>query len=581
MPDDTNRSPDQEEIQRCLHQCLTDPAAAANEMVLLRRRNAQLDADCRRSAAAAEQMYKTLEDLLRPKAALYPLERFYLDDQGRPCALVNLNGQRRELPVADHVDLDILTRLAPWQCVKVHPTEMIVVGSDTDESLWSMALGEMVTYKATRDGARGLVTVSRFGRDEEVVRLAPSLCGRPLAPGDRLMLCRDNPRWAIDIVPAQQVESRYEISVSQITTRFDDLAGLDGVIDRIVEDWLMRLVYKEIGERFDLEPLRGMILYSYKPGMGKTALVRAMIRWLYELGQVRGFDVVLYNIQPNALKSMWHGEDARLVRDEVCGTIRARLTRPRTRPLVVVVVFDEVESLGKRTGGNDRISGYYAPAANDAVQALLAGMDGIEPLKASSGPPADVVWIGLTNRPDALDDALKRPGRMGDLVIEMPDYGEEAAAQILAVYARAQVLPWYLGGEIRREMEPHEVFARILRPAVTRVFATPVLRYATEGRASTDVTAGEVLAGVNYKNAMSRAKRRAARRMLRREGTAAVGFEDVADGLLEEARTVAGQLDADRPMLERHLHLKVPVLRTVLVPEHEMVEHRYLRAVAS
>ncbi len=580
MPENPNRNPDREELQRCLHQCIADPGAAAGEIVSLRRRKAQLETDCQRSAEAADELFKTLQDLLRPKAALYPMERFYLDEQGRPCALVNVNGQRRELPVADQVDREVLSRLEPWHCVKVHPTEMIVVGVDTDESLHALAQGEMAAYKAPRDPQRGLVTVSRFGRDEEVVRLAPALCGRPLSLGDRLVLHRDNPRWAIDIVQAQQTESKYEIPIAQLTTQFDDLAGLDPVIGRIVEDWLMRLVYKEIGETFDLDPLRGMILYSYKPGMGKTALVRALVRWLYELGQVRGFDVVLYNIQPNALKSMWHGEDARLVREEVCGTIRARLTRPRTRPLIVAAVFDEVESLGKRSGGNDRVAGYYSPAANDAVQALLAGMDGIEPLKASAGPPADVVWIGLTNRPDGLDDALKRPGRMGDLIIEMPDYGEEAAAQILRVYARGHALPWYLGGEVRREDADDEVFARVLRPAVTRMFSTPVLRYATEGRQSIDVTAGEVLAGVHYKNAMGRAKRRAGRRMLRRDGTPAIGFEDVVDSLLEEARSVAGQLDADRQMLERQLHLKVPVLRTTLVPEHEMVEHRYLRAVA-
>ena len=436
------------------------------------------------------------------------------------------------------------------------------------------AQGEMASFKGYHNREEGLAFVSRFGREEEIVSLAESIQRKDLKTGDRLVLHRDNPRWAIDVVPGQQIESKYEIPIEQLTTRLDDLAGLDGVAGEIIEDWLLRLVRKDIADAFDLRQLGGILMYSYKAGMGKTALVRALARWLRECGHQHGFDVVLYHIEPCALKSMWHGEDARLVREEVCGTIRARLERPRERPLIILVVFDEVESLGKRTGGNDT-RGCVSSAQNDAVQALLTGMDGLAPLKGGSGPPANVVWIGLTNRPDMVDEALKRPGRMGDLIVEMPDYGPDEAADILQVYARSPSLAWYLDGEIRRGASEHEVYARILQPAVAQVFPLTVLRYWTEARQATDVTAGQVLAAAHYMNVIEQAKRRAAARALWELGAAAIGAEDVTDCLLEEAHKVAQQLDADRQMLERQLHLRIAVLRTELVPLEQLSQHRY------
>jgi ATP-dependent 26S proteasome regulatory subunit len=492
--------------------------------------------------------------------------------------IVSLNGQRRELPVSEHVDVSELETLAPFEFLRVHPTELIVIGTCRHQALHARAMGETVTFQAYLDRDRGLVRVARFGRDEEVVSLCEALRAREFRSGDRLVLHRDNPGWAINAVPAQKLESKFEIPIAGLPTCLDNLAGLGELKAQLLDDLLPRLIYKEIADDFQLDPIKGIILYSYKPGMGKTALVRALARSFYDLGQIRGFDVVLYDIQPTALKSMWHGEDGRLVREEVFGTIQERLRRPRTRPLIVIAAFDEVDSLGRRVGGHDT-QGYLSPAQNDVVQAMLGAMDGIIPLQAAEGPAADVLFIGTTNRPDGLDEGLKRAGRFGDRIYEFPDYDADCAAEIMQVYAHG--FPWYLDDGIRREVPPGEILERILRPATAQVFPCPVLRYATEGRATIDVTAGQALAGVHYKAAMSNAKRQAAMRALHRSGPAAVGFEDVVEGLWREARVVAGQLDADRQSLARQLKIRVPILRTELVPETEFARHRYLRALSS
>jgi ATP-dependent 26S proteasome regulatory subunit len=565
---------DDQEADRCTDLWFEDPIAAGREMAQLRR-------DLRQTAAAAEALEGTIQDLLHPKPVLHHVERCFRDAEGRPRAIVNLNGQRRELPVADTVDWSEIENLAPWDMVRVCPNELIVVGTCRDDALHARAHGETATFENYLNRDQGLAAVTRFGRDAEVVLLCPTLRHETLRAGDRLILHRDNPGWAIGVLPGRRSESKFEIPITELTTRLEDLAGLDSVLEQIMQELLPRFVCKDIGERFNLDPFNGMILYSYKAGMGKTALVRALVRYLHDLGLVRGFDVVLYSIQPCALKSMWHGEDARLVRDEVCGPLNERLRRPRSRPLLLVVVFDEVESLGKRAGGGDTQGNYVSSAHNDAVQALLAGMDGLQPLGPQEGPRANVLWVGMTNRPDMLDDALKRPGRMGDLIVQMPDYDAESAAHIMAVYARDATIPWYLGEEIRQGIAEEEIAARILTPSVTRIFHRTVLRYTTEGRGTVDVTAGEILAGVHYKAAMGRAKRRAAVRALRRTGTPAVGFDDVMEGLRQEAHALAGQLHADRQMLARQLQIRIPILRTELVPEHELTQDQYLRAVAS
>ena len=129
---------------------------------------------------------------------------------------------------------------------------------------------------------------------------------------------------------------------------------------------MLRIYHPNIRERFGLEPLKGILLYS-RPGMGKTAFVRAIAMWLHERRDQLGFDVVLYVLKPNEAKSMWHGEDSRIIREDLWGAIRARQTLPRERPLVQMVVIDEADSLGRRAGAGEAI---VSSAQSDALESM-------------------------------------------------------------------------------------------------------------------------------------------------------------------------------------------------------------------
>ena len=104
----------------------------------------------------------------------------------------------------------------------------------------------------------------------------------------------------------------------------------------------------------------------------------------------------------------------------------ARRNLPRTRTLLQLLVMDEFESLGRRPDAGDRVT---SAAQADAAQSFLAEMDG---MIQDSDSDAHLLVAGMSNRPDMIDIAIKRPGRMGDLVIEMPDLDLAGAEKVCA-----------------------------------------------------------------------------------------------------------------------------------------------------
>jgi SpoVK/Ycf46/Vps4 family AAA+-type ATPase len=191
--------------------------------------------------------------------------------------------------------------------------------------------------------------------------------------------------------------------------------------------------------------------------------------------------------------------------------------------------------------------------------------------------PAYLLMVGMTNRPERLDDAIKRPGRMGDEVIEIPDLSLEDAERVCLIYLRAPGIPWLVDGQVCHGLPADELACRFVRPALAQVFPAVVLRYASETQKKFDVTAGQAMAAVHYRKAMAVAKNRAAERRLRGDGVPAVVYDDVVEGLLETALSLAAQMQADRNMLVRHLKITVPVGHVDVTPRSQLEQHRYVR----
>jgi transitional endoplasmic reticulum ATPase len=206
---------------------------------------------------------------------------------------------------------------------------------------------------------------------------------------------------ALEVVrPTSMGESTLDIA--KIT--LEEVGDMAAVKEVLTESVLWPLTYPDTFARLGVQPPRGVLLFG-PPGCGKTFLVKAIAG----TGKAN-----VLSVKGAELLSKWVGESERAVRELFR---RAREAAP------TLVFLDEVDALapvrGQATDGGttDRV-----------VAALLTELDGVESLR-------NVVVIGATNRPDLVDPALLRPGRLERLVF-VPPPDADARAEVLKATAR-------------------------------------------------------------------------------------------------------------------------------------------------
>jgi transitional endoplasmic reticulum ATPase len=176
-----------------------------------------------------------------------------------------------------------------------------------------------------------------------------------------------------------------------------DVGGLADVKQTLTEAVIWPIVYPDTFSRLGVAPTRGVLLYG-PPGCGKTFIVKA----LAHDGRAN-----ILSVKGAELMSKWVGESEAGVRQLFA---KARGAAPS------LIFLDEIDALAPvRGGGEDQVG-------DRVVAALLTEMDGIDVLKG-------VVVVGATNRPDMVDPALLRPGRLERLLF-VPPPDEAARAEI-------------------------------------------------------------------------------------------------------------------------------------------------------
>ena len=200
------------------------------------------------------------------------------------------------------------------------------------------------------------------------------------------------------------------VEIPNIT--WDDIGGLEETKKDLQEMILYPIEHPDKFQKFGMSPSKGVLFYG-PPGCGKTLLAKAV---------ANECSSNFISVKGPELLTMWFGESEGNVREVFD---KARAAAP------CVLFFDELDSVGVARGGSHGDAG---GAGDRVLNQLLTEMDG-------AGAKKNLFFIGATNRPEILDEALIRPGRLDQLIyIPLPDYVARVGI-IKAVLRKSPVAP--------------------------------------------------------------------------------------------------------------------------------------------
>ncbi len=349
-------------------------------------------------------------------------------------ALVQTDGDRRVVQVADGVALEELT---PGDEVYLtHERNALVAKSLSSSSL----TGEVATY--SRDAGDGRIVLR--SRDEEMVVLCtPALRSAGLKAGDNVRFNR-NAGLAFEKIEASKGEE-YFLEATPSDT-FAEIGGLDAEIERVKRTLTLHMFHQGMTRKYKV-PRRKAVLMEGPPGNGKTKIARATANWLAGMSATGRSHFI--NVKPGALNSMWYGVTEQNYRSVFRAAREAAAANPESP---VVMFWDEVDSVGGNRGES-------AHRIDDRILTVfMAELNGLE-------ERGNIIILAATNRMDSIDPALLRTGRLGDLVLHIPQPNRKAARAILGCHMPSDI-PYAANGE-----GPAAAREALLDEAVAQLFA--------------------------------------------------------------------------------------------------------------
>jgi transitional endoplasmic reticulum ATPase len=289
-----------------------------------------------------------------------------------------------------------------------------------------VALNEYVVLrKAVVSEAQSLILAPvdmRLNVDNDFVNFVKSrLVETPLVEGDSVfvvilgsaipfVVTRARPHGIVKVAQATALQVLSEPTAEKKgipRVAYEDIGGLHEAIRRLREMVELPLRHPELFQRLGIEPPKGVLLHG-PPGTGKTLLVKAV---------ANESDANFYSINGPEIMSKFYGESEKRLRDIF---EKAQQNAPG------IIFIDELDAIAPK---REEVTG---EVERRVVAQLLALMDGLE-------ARGNIIVIGATNRVNAVDPALRRPGRFDrEIEIGVPD--KEGRLEILQIHTRGMPL---------------------------------------------------------------------------------------------------------------------------------------------
>jgi proteasome-associated ATPase len=278
--------------------------------------------------------------------------------------------------------------------------------------------GDVVILKELLEEGRAVVTLG--AGEDKVGIVADPLRAVKLKVGDHILMDGKS-GYLLEKLPKSEVEDLVLEEVPDIN--YEDIGGLSTQIEAIKDAVELPYLYADYYREHQLTPPKGALLYG-PPGCGKTMIAKAVANNLAQkISEKRGEKVkgFFLNIKGPELLNKYVGETERKIRE-----IFVKAREKAAEDVPVIVFFDEMDALFRTRG-----SGISSDVETTIVPQLLAEIDGVEYLK-------NVIVLGASNRPDLIDPAILRPGRLDvKIKIERPD--RSAAVDIFNKYLTGDV----------------------------------------------------------------------------------------------------------------------------------------------
>jgi 26S proteasome regulatory subunit T1 len=287
---------------------------------------------------------------------------------------------------------------------------------------------KIITDEATQD-TKYVISLKQYAKF--VVALGEKVSPTDIEEGMRVGI--ENQKLSIQIPLPPRIDP--SVSLMEVDEKpditYDDVGGAKDSLERLREVLELPLLYPDRFEKLGIDPPKGVLLFG-PPGTGKTLCAKAV---------ANRTDATFVRVIGSELVQRYVGEGARMVRE--------LFTMARSKK-ACIIFFDEVDAIGGRRTGSE-------PTADTDVQRtmlqIVTELDGFD----SRG---NIKVLMATNRPDTLDPALIRPGRIDRRVeFGLPDL--EGRAQILRIHARTMSVDRDIRYELLARLCPNTTGAEL------------------------------------------------------------------------------------------------------------------------